>query len=295
MNKQQLASKIWASANKMRSKIEANEYKDYILGFIFYKFLSDKEVAFLRANDWDDESMKEYLYEDKVPDTVEQCKRNLGYFIGYNDLFSTWTAPGADFSVADVRDALSRFAHLISPAHQKVYKGIFDTLQNGLSKLGDSTGAQTKAINNLLDLIKDIPTDGSEDYDVLGFIYEYLISNFAANAGKKAGEFYTPHEVALMMSEIVAHHLRGKSEITIYDPTSGSGSLLLNIGRSVSKYLSRDKITYFAQELKEATYNLTRMNLVMRGIHPVSILPAGIPMKRYAVKFIRLPAIPAHS
>lgn len=271
MNKQQLASKIWASANKMRSKIEANEYKDYILGFIFYKFLSDKEVAFLRANDWDDESMKEYLYEDKVPDTVEQCKRNLGYFIGYNDLFSTWTAPGADFSVADVRDALSRFARLISPAHQKVYKGIFDTLQNGLSKLGDSTGAQTKAINNLLDLIKDIPTDGSEDYDVLGFIYEYLISNFAANAGKKAGEFYTPHEVALMMSEIVAHHLRGKSEITIYDPTSGSGSLLLNIGRSVSKYLSRDKITYFAQELKEATYNLTRMNLVMRGIHPDNI------------------------
>ena len=271
MNKQQLASKIWASANKMRSKIEANEYKDYILGFIFYKFLSDKEVAFLRANDWDDESMKEYLYEDKVPDTVEQCKRNLGYFIGYNDLFSTWTATGADFSVADVRDALSRFARLISPAHQKVYKGIFDTLQNGLSKLGDSTGAQTKAINNLLDLIKDIPTDGSEDYDVLGFIYEYLISNFAANAGKKAGEFYTPHEVALMMSEIVAHHLRGKSEITIYDPTSGSGSLLLNIGRSVSKYLSRDKITYFAQELKGATYNLTRMNLVMRGIHPDNI------------------------
>ncbi len=271
MNKQQLASKIWASANKMRSKIEANEYKDYILGFIFYKFLSDKETGFLKVNDWDNESMKEYLYEDKVPDTVEQCKRNLGYFIAYNDLFSTWIAPETEFSVADVRDALSRFARLISPAHQKVYKGIFDTLQNGLSKLGESTGAQTKAINNLLALIKDIPTDGSEDYDVLGFIYEYLISNFAANAGKKAGEFYTPHEVALMMSEIVAHHLRGKNEITIYDPTSGSGSLLLNIGRSVSKYLSRDKITYFAQELKEATYNLTRMNLVMRGIHPDNI------------------------
>ncbi len=271
MNKQQLASKIWASANKMRSKIEANEYKDYILGFIFYKFLSDKEVAFLRANDWDDASMKEYLYEDKVPDTVEQCKRNLGYFIAYNDLFSTWIDPETEFSVAEVRDALNRFARLISPAHQKVYKGIFDTLQNGLSKLGESTGAQTKTINNLLALIKDIPTDGSQDYDVLGFIYEYLISNFAANAGKKAGEFYTPHEVALMMSEIVAHHLRDRNEITIYDPTSGSGSLLLNIGRSVSKYLSKDKITYFAQEWKEPTYNLTRMNLVMRGIHPDNI------------------------
>lgn len=272
MNKQQLASKIWASANKMRSKIEANEYKDYILGFIFYKFLSDTEVKFLKENDWTDEALKEYLYEDKVPETVEQCKNNLGYFIAYPDLFSTWIAPDSDFGVADVRDALNRFARLISPAHQKVYKGIFDTLQNGLSKLGESTGAQTKAINNLLQLIKDIPTDGSEDYDVLGFIYEYLISNFAANAGKKAGEFYTPHEVALMMSEIVAHHLRHKEEITIYDPTSGSGSLLLNIGRSVGKYLAKNKITYYAQELKEATYNLTRMNLVMRGIHPDNIL-----------------------
>lgn len=272
MNKQQLASKIWASANKMRSKIEANEYKDYILGFIFYKFLSDTEVKFLKENDWTDEAIKEYLYEDKVPETVEQCKNNLGYFIAYPDLFSTWIAPDSDFGVADVRDALNRFARLISPAHQKVYKGIFDTLQNGLSKLGESTGAQTKAINNLLQLIKDIPTDGSEDYDVLGFIYEYLISNFAANAGKKAGEFYTPHEVALMMSEIVAHHLHHKEEITIYDPTSGSGSLLLNIGRSVGKYLAKNKITYYAQELKEATYNLTRMNLVMRGIHPDNIL-----------------------
>lgn len=272
MNKQQLASKIWASANKMRSKIEANEYKDYILGFIFYKFLSDTEVKFLKENDWTDDAIKEYLYEDKVPETVEQCKNNLGYFIAYPDLFSTWIAPDSDFGVADVRDALNRFARLINPAHQKVYKGIFDTLQNGLSKLGESTGAQTKAINNLLQLIKDIPTDGSEDYDVLGFIYEYLISNFAANAGKKAGEFYTPHEVALMMSEIVAHHLRNKEEITIYDPTSGSGSLLLNIGRSVGKYLAKNKITYYAQELKEATYNLTRMNLVMRGIHPDNIL-----------------------
>ena len=256
----------------MRSKIEANEYKDYILGFIFYKFLSDTEVKFLKENDWTDEAIKEYLYEDKVPETVEQCKNNLGYFIAYPDLFSTWISPDSDFGVADVRDALNRFARLISPAHQKVYKGIFDTLQNGLSKLGESTGAQTKAINNLLQLIKDIPTDGSEDYDVLGFIYEYLISNFAANAGKKAGEFYTPHEVALMMSEIVAHHLRHKDEITIYDPTSGSGSLLLNIGRSVGKYLAKNKITYYAQELKEATYNLTRMNLVMRGIHPDNIL-----------------------
>ena len=132
--------------------------------------------------------------------------------------------------------------------------------------------ARTKAISGLLYLIKDIPMDGKQDYDVLGFIYEYLISNFAANAGKKAGEFYTPHEVSLLMSEIVAEHLKNRDEIKIYDPTSGSGSLLINIGKSVAKYMgTEDRIKYYAQELKENTYNLTRMNLIMRGIIPDNI------------------------
>lgn len=274
MNKQQLASKIWASANKMRSKIEANEYKDYILGFIFYKFVSDRLVEDLRAEGWSQADMKKYLVEEN-DEMIKYCQDKRGYFIAYNDLFSTWIDPAREtpFTVGDVRDALNRFARLIKPTYAKVYAGIFDTLQNGLSKLGDNTGAQTKSIVNLLDLIKDIPTDGSQDYDVLGFIYEYLISNFAANAGKKAGEFYTPHEVALMMSEIVAHHLRNADEIKIYDPTSGSGSLLLNIGRSVGKFIEdKNKIVYYAQELKEATYNLTRMNLVMRGILPDNIV-----------------------
>ena len=111
--------------------------------------------------------------------------------------------------------------------------------------------------------------DGRQDYDVLGFIYEYLISNFAANAGKKAGEFYTPHEVSMLMSEIVSWHLAGRENITIYDPTSGSGSLLINIGKAVARRNGDpDSIKYYAQELKENTYNLTRMNLVMRGILP---------------------------
>ncbi len=272
MNKQQLANKIWESANKMRSKIEANEYKDYILGFIFYKFLSDKEVKYLTE-------ILGYTSDDLVtvtedePEIVENVQKNIGYFIAYKDLFSTWLAKGSDFGVADVRDALSAFARLINPTHKKVFDKIFDTLQTGLSMLGDGAGSQTKAISDLIHLIKDIPMDGKQDYDVLGFIYEYLISNFAANAGKKAGEFYTPHEVSLLMSEVVANHLKDRDEIKIYDPTSGSGSLLINIGKSVAKYMGDgDKIKYYAQELKENTYNLTRMNLVMRGIIPSNIL-----------------------
>ena len=265
MNKQQLAAKIWESANQMRSKIEANEYKDYILGFIFYKYLSDKEVRFAIKEGSTLEDIKNFNEEDT--ETVEYFKSNLGYFISYDNLFSTWLERGGDFDVSNVRVALSAFSRLISPAHKKVYEDIFKTLDTGLSKLGENAAKQTKAISELLYLIKDIPMDGKQDYDVLGFIYEYLISMFAANAGKKAGEFYTPHEVSLLMSEIVAHHLRDRKEIEIYDPTSGSGSLLINIGHSVAKHMDdENNIKYFAQELKQNTYNLTRMNLVMRGI-----------------------------
>ena len=271
MNKQQLAQKIWASANQMRSKIEASEYKDFILGFIFYKYLSDKEIEFLKANDYDDELLRTVSEDDE--ETVKWVQQNIGYFIAYSDLFTTWLGMGKDFDVSNVRDALSAFNRLISPTHKRVFEKIFNTLETGLSKLGDSSGTQTKAISGLLNLIKDIPMDGRQGYDVLGFIYEYLISMFAANAGKKAGEFYTPHEVSLLMSEIVANHLRGRTEIKIFDPTSGSGSLLINIGQSVSKYMpDTNNIKYYAQELKENTYNLTRMNLVMRGIKPDNIV-----------------------
>ena len=270
MNKQQLASKIWESANKMRSKIEANEYKDYILGFIFYKFLSDKELKYLKENDYEDADIRELTEEDV--DAVKDIQTSIGYFIAYENLFSTWLEMGSDFEVDNVRTALSAFTRLISESHKKVFDKIFDTLQSGLSKLGDSSKSQTKAVSDLIYLIKDIPMDGKQDYDVLGFVYEYLISNFAANAGKKAGEFYTPHEVSVLMSEIVAEHLKDRDKIEIYDPTSGSGSLLINIGKSLSKYMDNSNgIKYYAQELKENTYNLTRMNLVMRGIIPSNI------------------------
>lgn len=191
MNKQQLAAKIWESANKMRSKIEANEYKDYILGFMFYKFLSDKEFSFLKDNAFTAEDIKALTEED--PETVAFTQQGIGYFITYENLFSTWLDMGKDFNVSNVRDALSAFARLISKTHHKVFNGIFKTLETGLSKLGDNSNTQTKAISDLLQLIKVIPMNDKQDYDVLGFIYEYLIGSFAANAGKKAGEFYTPY------------------------------------------------------------------------------------------------------
>lgn len=281
MNKQQLANKIWASANKMRSKIDANEYKDYILGLIFYKFLSDNEVNYILkdmkgASDEDKQAALESLvenYEDENSKVViDYCKNNIGYFIEYKNLFSTWLLPGSSFTVADLSVALNSFDRLVSPNYKAVYDGIFKTLQAGLSKLGENPASQTRALKDLIKLIKDIPTDGSLDYDVLGYVYEYLIGNFAANAGKKAGEFYTPHEVAILMSDIVAEHHKDKHQIEIYDPTSGSGSLLITIGKSIGRHIAdKNRVKYYAQELKENTYNLTRMNLVMRGIQPSNI------------------------
>ncbi|AMO55837.1 type I restriction-modification protein subunit M [Endozoicomonas montiporae] len=271
MNKQQLAAKIWESANQMRSKIEANEYKDYILGFIFYKYLSDKLEQFAVSQDFSPEDIRALTEDDA--ETVDFIKRNLGYFIAHQHLFSTWIEQGSDFGVEHVRTALSAFSRLIHKEHKDLFEGIFKTLETGLSKLGDTAAKQTKAISELIQLIKDIPMDGRQGYDVLGFIYEYLISMFAANAGKKAGEFYTPHEVSVLISEIVADHVQDREKIDIYDSTSGSGSLLLNIGQAIAKHMgNQSTIKYFAQELKENTYNLTRMNLIMRGILPANIV-----------------------
>lgn len=272
MDRRQLASRIWESANTMRSKIEAQEYKDYILGFIFYKFLSDQVEQLMYANDVEPDELAEVLVEDDH-ETVEFVQHRLGYFISYNNLHSTWRKDGSDFNVADVRDALAAFDRLLLPGRAHVFKDIFRTLETGLSKLGSNATSQTKAIKDLLDLINDIPTDGAQGYDVLGFIYEYLISKFAANSGKKAGEFYTPHEVSEVMSRIVAAHIQGRDTVTIYDPTSGSGSLLLNIGQAVARHMGDpDAIKYYAQEVMKNTFNLTRMNLVMRGVKADNIV-----------------------
>ncbi len=270
MTKQELAAKIWGSTNELRGNIELGTYKDYMLSLLFYKFLSDKEEKYLLDQGWTKEDMKS-INEDDI-DSVADCQRNLGYFISYDNLFSTWIRLEHDFTVRNVTDALNAFDRLIGDSHKRVFSKIFETLQSNISNLGTTAADQTKALSKLIEVIDDIPTDQTQGYDVLGFIYEFLISNFAANAGKKAGEFYTPHEVSVLMSEIISHHLQGRETIRILDPTSGSGSLLITIGKAFAKYSGgRDNVDYYAQEFIKSTYNLTRMNLIMKGILPNNI------------------------
>lgn len=271
MNKQQLASKIWQGANDLRGKIAAAKYKDYMLGFMFYKYLSEKETDYLKNKLYFENEDLVELSEDDI-ETVENCQKNIGYFISYDNLFSTWIKKGQDFNVGNVRDALNAFNRLVGSNHKNTFDNIFDTLAKGINDLGTQEGERTKAIKGLIMLINEIPMDNKQNFDVLGFVYEFLLKNFAANAGK-AGEFYTPYEVSIMMSEIIADHLKDRDTIKIYDPTSGSGSLLINIGTTLAKHTkNKNSVQYYAQELIPDTYNLTRMNLVMRDILPDNIV-----------------------
>lgn len=269
MNKQQLSTKIWAMANVLRGKVDANDYKDFLLGIIFYKFLSVKEENFMISKGMDSSEFNECL-TDTSENSIIFCQKNLGYFISYDNLFSTWINADSDFTVDNLHVALSAFERYYSKKYNKIFKGIFTALETGLSKLGNNTSQQTKACYDLIHLVNQIPV---EKFDVLGHVYEDLIRYFAESAGKKSGEFYTPTEVSILMSEIVATSFANKTNIQIFDPTSGSGSLLIHIGEAAKQHnISKSCIQYYAQELNQQTYNITRMNLVMRDITPSNII-----------------------
>ncbi|AGF71723.1 type I restriction-modification system subunit M [Corynebacterium halotolerans] len=272
MDKNQLGSSIWRAANEMRGSLDANDYKDFILGFIFYKFLSDKQTDFFVSWQLPEEQLPGLLTQgDNL--YAEMAQKNIGYYIAYEDLFDHWLHKDTDLVVSDVTEAMSRFESNIAAPYKHVYGGIFETFRNSVTKLGADANQRAKKLREIMRIVRDVPTDNSLDYDVLGYIYEYLIGQFAANAGKKNGEFYTPHTVALVMAEIVGEHLRGRAEIEVYDPTSGSASLMLNIGSAIERRSGdKGKIKYYAQELKQDAYNLTRMNLVMRGVAPSNIV-----------------------
>lgn len=144
MTKQELAAKIWGSTNELRGNIELGTYKDYMLSLLFYKFLSDKEERYLLDQGWTKEDMKGINEDDA--DSVADCQRNLGYFIAYDNLFSTWISLEHDFTVRNVTDALNAFDRLIGDSHKRVFSKIFETLQSNISNLGTTAADQTNDI-----------------------------------------------------------------------------------------------------------------------------------------------------
>lgn len=271
MDKQKLASTLWSTVEDLRGNVEAYTYKDYILGLLFYKFLSDKEYELLSKEfGMKNEEIVEITEEEE--DIVQHCERNLGYFIEPKYFYRSWVNDINSFTEDDLITALNAYERHIPENSKRVFGGVFDTISRNLTSLAPNSNDRTKSLRKLLLALRNIPTVNTE-YDVLGYVYEYLISQFSAGAGKKGGEFFTPAEVSTAISRIVAHNLTDKGAISVLDPTVGSGSLLLAVGNTFEKSKhKKDKVKYYYQENIKTTFDMCRQNLVMRGIKPSNMV-----------------------
>lgn len=267
----ELNSRLFSAADSLRSKMSASEYKDYLLGLIFYKYLSDKLL--LQVVQLADESIDIYdtiekqirlytdLYQDEESrrDLKESLVDTLSYDILPEFLFGV-LAEQSKRNIFQLNDLKKAFAYLSNTYDQ--FSGLFDDVDLSSRKLGADDQQQNITISEVLKKLNDIDVLGHNG-DVIGDAYEFLIGQFASEAGKKAGEFYTPHEVSDMMARIVTMEKKDKKIFSVYDPTMGSGSLILN----VRKYLSHpDSVKYHGQELNTTTYNLAKMNLILHGV-----------------------------
>lgn len=267
----ELNQRLFSAADNLRSKMDASEYKNYLLGLIFYKYLSDQllQQVILLA----DESLEEYdtaekqtaLYQelladdDSREDLVATIIDTLGYDIEPAYLFNV-LADQAKQNVFQLNDLNKSFVQLSSKYEQ--FNGLFDDVDLQSKKLGSDDQQRNVTITEVIKKLNDIDVLG-HDGDVIGDAYEFLISQFASEAGKKAGEFYTPHMVSDMMAQIVTLDQREKKLFSVFDPTMGSGSLMLN----VRNYLTHpDNVKYHGQELNTTTFNLAKMNLLLHGV-----------------------------
>lgn len=279
--KKQLEQQLWNIANTLRGKMNADEFRDYILGFIFYKYLSEKMEMF--AND--------ILTQDKITfsnikvgiangnDILEAIKEasleKLGYFLNPEELFSAVAARGnssddkatndetsTNFILGDLQKILTNIQlSTMGTASEEDFDNLFEDMDLNSTKLGKTPEARNDIIAKVLAHLDKIDFKlKNTELDVLGDAYEYLIGQFASGAGKKAGEFYTPQEVSKILAKLVT---TGKHRLkSVYDPTCGSGSLLLRVAREV-----QDVGDFYGQEMNRTTYNLARMNMILHGIH----------------------------
>jgi type I restriction enzyme M protein len=279
-----LEAQLWNIANTLRGKMNADEFRDYILGFIFYKYLSEKMDIF--AN----EILKQdnITFRDITPKTKdgaafieaikEEALEKLGYFLKPEELFTEVAKRGKGDNEDDVDKFDESKTNFILEDLQKIliniqlstmgteseedYENLFEDMDLNSSKLGKTPEARNAIIAKVLTHLDKIDFKLSDinQVDVLGDAYEYLIGQFASGAGKKAGEFYTPQQVSSILAKIVT---TGKTKLkSVYDPTCGSGSLLLRVAREVE-----DVSNFYGQEMNRTTYNLARMNMILHGVH----------------------------
>ena len=269
-HKQKLQTQLWSIANELRGKMDADEFRDYILGFVFYKYLSEKQHLY--ANHLlKTEDVKDYCEvtdEEDIDAIRENSLLELGYFLRPEELFSAITAKGnadleeqSNFILEDLQAILNNIeASTMGTESEDDFNKLFEDLDLASTKLGRTPDARNTLIAKVLAHLDKIDFGLEEsDSDVLGDAYEYLIGQFASGAGKKAGEFYTPQQVSKILAKIVT---LGKPRIkNAYDPTCGSGSLLLRLGKET------EVNEFYGQELNRTTYNLCRMNMILHDVH----------------------------
>ncbi|WP_312080550.1 type I restriction-modification system subunit M [Acinetobacter schindleri] len=267
---QQLQKQLWNIANTLRGKMGADEFRDYILGFIFFKYLSEKSVNF--ANELLDGEDISFLELDEtnaehVP-YIEEIKKNaiqeVGYALTPKQLFHTLAQRGrqGEFILDDLTATLKSIEQsTLGTDSADDFANLFEDMDLNSSKLGNTANDRNELVAKVISHLDDIDFDISNtEADVLGDAYEYLIGEFASGAGKKAGEFYTPQSVSTLLAKIVT---QGKERLrSVYDPTCGSGSLLLRVKREV-----KDVDMIYGQEMNRTTYNLARMNMILHDVH----------------------------
>lgn len=270
----EIKRRLWDGANNLRGTMDASRYKDYMLGLMFYKFLSDKTLQTFKETAGltnDTNLLDEYrkAHEEFGEDLDNNIQQVLGYHVAPEYLYQTWEEDieNGDFELSEVMDSLNAFERSIAATDDSDdFKGLFSSSVIDLTNtaLGSDLNKRSKNIRDLIGLFADLNMVDLQNGDVLGDAYEYLIGQFASDSGKKAGEFYTPSQVSEVIAQIIARTTDIKS---IYDPTVGSGSLLLTVGKHLSHDRQKD-LHYYGQEYITATYNLTRMNLLLHGVRP---------------------------
>ena len=287
----QLTSQLWSMANNLRGKMDASEYRDYILGFIFYRYLSYHQERYLEGagvltpnlGESVNDTYVRQTKEEGLEDWREEIAQELGYAI---DPDYTWeslvhkvnenTIRPEDFNnILEQFKANSRLNNKASAD----FKGVFDNINLGNSSLGNSTADRARSLAELIRKIDEIDFMDDSGRDILGNVYEYLIAQFAGNSGKKAGEFYTPHTVSRILAKLVTYVdpatakedsqtiTDEQTQFSVYDPTMGSGSLLLTVSNELPGARNHpDRVHFYGQEQNGTTYNLARMNLMMHGV-----------------------------
>ena len=270
----EITNKIWDMANRLRGNMDASEYRNYILGFMFYRYLSENQEQYLKKLLTDiksediNEEYRKVASEKDGNDLLAYIASVNGYVIGpeytwksiVNEVNNSTIKPDTFQRMLDSFDTNLK----LNTNSKSDFSNIFADMNLNNSRLGGTTTARAKALTEIVNLVDQIEYKDENGKDILGRIYEYLIKEFASNSGKKAGEFYTPHEVSKLLAKLATVSFDQNSiKPSVYDFTCGSGSLLLTVKAEIKNY---KRILYYGQELNTTTYNLARMNLMMHNV-----------------------------